>query len=348
MTRIAIALTAAVLVLSMSACTTPEGAQWAAPGQTESVPSVEPQPDETLAAQWGPAQVEADHTGGRTFRVTDSGQPFDFMLSVAALAALGPEVSGVLTDLDYDHNSGVWERFITTQALRKLDGPTAATSVASLGIIQRNSGGAFLSPEQVRIVEDYLSWAAGQQGYIDNEVVAANLALAATQFDHEVAALVKHPDLSRVKAPEGVCGPETWAEQPWEVAAHFMVRGTDACTSAEVTTAWNHLADAVDERIQAFADEADRVHLVEMIGLLNVVRDGSATTLGRAGTARFASIRDAYLSSLAEDPWEWLWGYFKFEFDHDREAAQAPVTPAARAILSHFAARGVPRVSEVQ
>jgi hypothetical protein len=299
-----------------------------------------PSEDEPLTTPTvtGPTVTEAVHLDGRTLVVAASDQPFHFMTSVAAIAALGPAASSMLEELDYDANAEVWAGHVSRLVLTKTGSNSEATSVAAMGIIQSNTNGEFLTPAQVADVRQYLTLAADREGYTQTHVAAAGLAVAARHFRHEEDRLTDRSDLDFFRNAELLCAASEWVDQPWEVAAQLLTNGLSSCTPEQLSTSWSTLADHLndlDPRVPTYASEA--------IGLLHIVHDAQPPT-AQIDTARYELLRRTYLEGMTDDPWEWLWGYYKFELDLGVGDAQAELSPAARTVLTFFAARGTPEI----
>jgi hypothetical protein len=71
-----------------------------------------PSEDEPLTTPTvtGPMVTQAVHLDARTLVAAASDQPFHFMTSVAAIAALGSAASSMLEEIDYDANAEVEQR----------------------------------------------------------------------------------------------------------------------------------------------------------------------------------------------------------------------------------------------
>jgi hypothetical protein len=290
----------------------------------------------------------APHVDGRAFQIESTDQPFNFLQSVVALAALGEDVEPVLEDIDYGRNAGVWAEYITWDHLAGDDGMNSATAAAALAIVHRNTGNTFLTDDQVAEIEDYLDWAAEQDGYIDTHVTAAGLAVAATLLEAEPDRFRSAEGLDFLLTPDQLCSPQQWQEQPWEVAAQFLITGTEDCTPEALSANWDQIARYTLEREAEESEMLDEDSSYELVGLLDVVYDQRADDLADDAEATFAAVASGFVSTFGADPWKWQWGYYKFQFDYGTSAQEAELTEAAVAVLSHFAARGVPAVTEVE
>jgi hypothetical protein len=295
-----------------------------------------------------PEALVAPHVDGRAYQVESTDQPFNFLQSVVALAALGDDVGQVLEDIDFERNAGVWDEYITRDHLAGADSMNAATSVTALAIVHSNTGGTFLTGDQVAEIEAYLDWAADQDGYVDTHVTAAGLAVASTLLEAGPERFRSADGLDFLLTPEQLCSPQQWRELPWEVAAQFLIVGTEDCTDEELAANWDEIAQYTLEREAQESEMLDEHSSLELVGLLDVVYDQRADRLGDDAAATYAAVASGFVATFGADPWKWQWGYYKFQFDYGAPAPEVERTDAAVAVLSHFAARGTPAVTEVE
>lgn len=293
------------------------------------------------------------HTDGVSVEVSDSDQPFDYLISVIGLAANGTDVPAALEEIGYERNRRLWDVGFADTIEDPQSNDVSLIGLASAASAQASSRGAFLSAFQEHALLAYVDSVLdgkvtlplvkdpekGSEAGRPSITSAAMLRWIVESIQHREQQTHRFLEQSadHFVEPLVACTPAAWlAEQGGVVVEQIRATLRLQCGPGSIHSAWQAVVHDLEE--SDFKPAFGSRH-VDLLAIAMVVSDGLPELFTSADRARVQAIIDKAVPLLSDDAYDWLYFYRLFTW-HPATKYHVEITEAASAVMVHTASHG--------